>query len=390
MHLHMNNIKPKLLFIGPLPPPYSGPELSMKLFLDSKSLNNAFAISFLQTNFRNNNVNKGKFGLLMVINFFKFFYRLLKELLFNRPDCVYYPVTPTQTGWIGRDLWTILLCKLFKTKVIIHLRGSHFQLNFAHFNTVIKYFIGFALSKVDKAIVQANYLKNQFHPYINLSDVEVLYQAIDLNEFPLGNANEIIEGKILVIGHLTKAKGFTDILKIIPKFATEFPFVKFYFAGNMRKGERGVFFNQFNGATILYEDPFNAEKIILNSDFKRNYCNLGIIEGDEKLKHFQTSDIFLSASYSEGFSRSLLEAMTVGKPLVYSLVGAHKEVLSNQNGIGFVPGDINQLYESLKKMIKNSERKNIGIFNRRQVEIDFSIEKIVEDFKTIILKTLLK
>jgi len=386
----MNNRKPKLLFIGPLPPPYSGPELSMQLFIDSKELNETFNISFLQTNFRSNNVNKGKFGVLMIINFFKFFFKLLKALLCNKPSCVYYPITPTQIGWMGRDLWTILICKLFKTKVIIHLRGSHFQLNFTHFNVIAKQLIGYALSKVNTAIVQANYLKDQFSPFINIENVEVLYQAIDLKEFPAGNAEEIIEGKILVIGHLTKAKGYTDILKIIPKIAADFPFVKFYFAGNMRKGERGVFFNQYNGEKIAYEDPFEAENVILHSAFDKNYCNLGIIEGKDKLKHFQTSDLFLSASYSEGFSRSLLEAMTVGKPLVYSLVGAHREVLSNHNGNGFVPGNSEELYESLKKMLENKERAKIGNYNRKQVEAHYSIEKINEDFRLIILNTLAK
>lgn len=386
----MNNIKPKILFIGPLPPPYSGPELSMQLFLDSKELNETFDISFLQTNFRSNNLNKGKFGVLMVINFFKFFFKLLKALLFNKPSCVYYPITPTQIGWMGRDLWTILICKLFKTKIIIHLRGSHFKLNFTHFNLIAKQLIGYALSKVNTAIVQANYLKTQFNFFINSENVEVLYQAIDINEFPMGNADEIIEGKILVIGHMTKAKGYTDILKIIPKIATEFPLVKFFFAGNMRKGERGVFFNQYNEEKIVYEDPFETEKIILNSDFKINYCNLGIVKGNEKLKHFQSADIFLSASYSEGFSRSLLEAMTVAKPLVYSLVGAHKEVLSNQNGNGFIPGNSEELYGSLKKMLENKERKTIGNFNRKQVEEHYSIEKITQDFKLIILNTLTK
>ena len=69
------------------------------------------------------------------------------------------------------------------------------------------------------------------------------------------------------MGHMTKAKGYTDILKIIPDLCDEFPFVKFYFAGNIRRGERGVFFNQYTGAKIEYEDPFEAEnKLYLNSE----------------------------------------------------------------------------------------------------------------------------
>jgi len=41
------NIKPKVLFIGPYPPPYAGPEMGMKLFLDC-SLKNEFQILYLK------------------------------------------------------------------------------------------------------------------------------------------------------------------------------------------------------------------------------------------------------------------------------------------------------------------------------------------------------
>ena len=71
-------------------------------------------------------------------------------------------------------------------------------------------------------------------------------------------------------------------------------------------------------------------------------------------------------------------------------VGAHREVLSNHNGNGFVPGNSEELYESLKKMLENKERAKIGNYNRKQVEEHYSIEKINEDFRLIILNTLAK
>jgi glycosyltransferase involved in cell wall biosynthesis len=380
--------KKRVLFIGPLPPPFSGPELSMQQFRDSKLLNDTFDITFLQTNFREDNTKKGKFGFAMILNFFKFFSKLLFQLIFKRPKCIYYPITPTQIGWIGRDLWTILLSKFFGVKVIIHLRGSHFKLNFSQFSPLIQKMVSFGLRKVDSAIVQARYLEDQFAPSISKEKVEVLYQAMDLIEFPIESNEVVEEEKILVIGHMTKAKGYTDILKVIPRIVNEFPNVKFYFAGNIRKGERGVFFNQFTGEKINYEDPFEAEQLILNSKYSKNYINLGIIQGKEKLNHLQTSDIFLTASYSEGFSRALLEAMSVGKPLVFTPVGAHREAISNENGKSFIPGDLEGLYKAIKEMLNNKERKLLGLQNRKLVETKFSIEKITFDFKEIINKVL--
>lgn len=382
--------KPKILFIGPTPPPYSGPELSMQQFLESETLNTAFDIKFLKTNFRTDNTKKGKLDLSMLTNFFIYFSKLLKLLITNKPKCVYYPITPTQIGWIGRDVWTILLSKLFGAKVIIHLRGSHFKLNFQQFNGLIKKMVGISLKKVDCAIVQANYLKDQFQPFVPEHKMAVLYQAMDIEQYAKSDDSQIEEGKILVMGHMTKAKGYTDILKIIPQICQEFPWATFCFAGNIRKGERGVFYNQFTGEKITYEDPFEAEAKILNSEHKKNYVNLGIISGEDKMKHLQSTDIFLTASYSEGFSRSLLEAMSMGKPVVFTPVGAHKEVFKDKvHGFSFVPGELEQLKKALQEALRNNEkRRAIGEENRAYVVSNFSIEKIANDFKIIISNTL--
>jgi glycosyltransferase involved in cell wall biosynthesis len=385
-----NRKKPKILFIGPTPPPYSGPELSMQQFIESETLNEAFDIKFLKTNFRKDNTKKGKLDLSMLSNFFVYFSKLLRLLMFNRFSCVYYPITPTQIGWVGRDAWTILLSKVFGAKVIIHLRGSHFKLNMQTFNKIVKRIVGFSLKRVDSAIVQAEYLNDQFQPYIDNSKVSVLYQAMDINEYSDNHSTEIEDGKILVMGHMTKAKGYTDILKIIPYIYEAYPYLKFYFAGNMRKGERGVFYNQYTGKKIQYEDPFEAEQHMLQSKYSGNYVNLGVISGDEKMKHLQSTAIFLTASYSEGFSRSLLEAMAMGKPVVYTPVGAHREVFEHGvHGYTFVPGDLEQMKAGLTALLANeSKRLEIGRTNRSYVVSNFSIERIASEFKSIIFKTL--
>src|SRR5690606_13886733 len=137
--------------------------------------------------------------------------------------------------------------------------------NVSRFQPPLRCLVGLSLKKVDAAIVQAYYLKDQFVPYVHADRVYVLYQAMDFNEFPLSREERVVPRMVLFVGHLTKAKGYTDVVKVIPRVARVFPDVLFCFAGAMRSGERGVFFNQATGERILYEDPFIAEKTILNS-----------------------------------------------------------------------------------------------------------------------------
>ena len=378
----------KLLFIGPIPPPLSGPELSMQEFLNSKLLNEKYNINFLKTNFRKKNSNKGKFGISMIFNFFKYFIRLIKILISKKPHLVYYPITPTMIGWVGRDIWTILISKVFGCKVLIHLRGSHFSLNFEEFNKLVKILVAFSLKKVDHAIVQANCLRNQFEPNINPKNVSVLYQSMNFELFKPFKSKTNSKINILTVGHMTNAKGFNDVIKVIPKVAQKYPNVIFNFAGELRTGERGVFFNQFSGKRLKYEDPVKAERQIMNSKFSKNYKNLGLINGAVKSKIFNQCDIFLSASYSEGFSRSLLEAMAFAKPIVFTPVGAHREVYSINNGNFFEPGNISMLENAILNLIEDINREKIGKSNRIYAKSNFNVEKICLDFSKIINKVI--
>ena len=153
--------KAKVLFIGPFPPPYSGPELSTKQLLES-DLKNQFDIIFLNTNVRKDNSKKGKVDLSAFLSVITFNLKLFKRLLFKRPDIAYHLVTPTEIGWLGRDIWFIFQCKLFGVKRVIHFRGSHLDINYKTFKSISKKLIKYACKSVDAAIVQSDCLRGQF------------------------------------------------------------------------------------------------------------------------------------------------------------------------------------------------------------------------------------
>lgn len=95
----------RVLFIGPYPPPYSGPEMGMKLFLES-SLQEKYSISFLCTNVRKSNKNKGRFGLAMVFAFARFFSILLWKLVTRSPQgCLLS--NHCHSNWLGRKRRTL-------------------------------------------------------------------------------------------------------------------------------------------------------------------------------------------------------------------------------------------------------------------------------------------
>ena len=381
--------KIKILMIGPYPPPYSGPEISMKLFLDSR-LKDEFDLHFLKTNFRKDNVKKGRFDIAMVVAFWVFFSKLLCELTFHRPDLVYYPITPTILGWIGRDALVLILCRIFRIKSVIHLRGSHFRLNFNTFNPYVQKLIRFATRDVAVGIVQADYLHDEFSVILPPDRIKTLYQAIDTKNFPfkVKKFDTNSKKKVLFVGHLTQAKGFCDLLEAIPKVLKQCPETEFQFAGNMRRGERGVFFNQFSGQRLVYADPFAAESRLLENISPSCYRNLGIIIGEKKMKYFHEADVFVMPSYSEGFSRALLEALSMGKAVVYTPVGAHREIMEDGvNGVEVLPGDVAGLAGAIVGLLKNPDKcMQIGKENSQYARTRFDINLIVNSLSEIFRK----
>jgi len=153
--------KQQILFVGPLPPPFAGPEIAMVTLLESP-LNDQFKIDILKTNVRQSNKDKGRLDVHMIWAFFSFIFRLSRALFFQKPKLVYYFVTATQMGWMGRDIWCIFLTKLFGSKIVIHMRAGHFMSNYRQMPSFSQTIIKLACGKVSKAFVQGESLKNQF------------------------------------------------------------------------------------------------------------------------------------------------------------------------------------------------------------------------------------
>ncbi len=368
---------PTALFIGPLPPPYSGPEMGMKLFLES-GLKEEFEISFLRTNVRRSNVRKGRLDPAMVLAFFNFVTRLVVKLLRDRPDVAYYPITATQVGWIGRDLWCLGLCRLFRVPVVIHLRAGHFKLNFQSFRPWVRRRVERACGRVAAAVVQADYMAEQFSGLVPQECIHCIYQAIESSHYENPDLDRYEPGEVLFVGHLTQAKGYCDLLRAVGPVAERHETFRLLVAGTMRRGERNVLYDQTTGEPLRYEDPFAVEAEFVAGPHAAKYTNLGVVGPDELRGHLASCDLFVLPSYSEGFSRALVEAMCMGKPVIYTPVGAHKEVLKDGiDGLEVPTGDIDALAKAIDRLLADRElRDRIARHNYRRVRADFDISVI--------------
>lgn len=97
----------------------------------------------------------------------------------------------------------------------------------------------------------------------------------------------------------------------------------------------------------------------------------GMIEQSDVCKYLAVSDAFVLASKNDASPKALNEAMNFSLPIVVSKgVNTAKELLlEGKNGFVFEPGDVNALYDCLKKLILDrTTAKQMGMVSREIVE----------------------
>lgn len=374
----------RVLVVGPLPPPYAGPELSMKAFLESP-LKDKYDLHHLSTNVRSSNAEKGRLGIRLIVAFASFVTRLLVSLVWIRPHIVYTYVTATRMGWIGRDVWCIALSRLFRAKVVVHMRAGHLVHRLKKATRFEKAIIAWAGRRVSFGLVQSPSLASQFEGIVPPDRIAVVPNMIDTKRYAEVKPSSDGRLRLLFLGHLTTAKGYCEILRVMPHVAGIHPSVLFQFAGTKKKKERNVLHNQQTGALLPDHDPEEVFERLINGRFEKNYAYLGVLSEPEKITAIQECDVFVLPSFSEGFSMAILEAMSIGRPVVCTSVGAMQDFFqTGRNGEMIPPGDTKALQDAILRLLDDAAyRRQCGEENARYVRECFSQPAVAKEYERV-------
>ena len=101
---------------------------------------------------------------------------------------------------------------------------------------------------------------------------------------------------------------------------------------------------------------FDKAKIFLKYSNIQNVYLFG--NKTDVFKYLYESDLFLSTSLYEGHPISILEAMSIGLPIVASKVTGNIDTVKvNYSGFFYKLGDINEACNCIERIMKNSELK---------------------------------
>jgi glycosyltransferase involved in cell wall biosynthesis len=177
------------------------------------------------------------------------------------------------------------------------------------------------------------------------------------------------------IGRLTREKGFAYLLEAFAQLVPQFPHVRLLIVGGELKTD---------------PDPFEAE-LLQRAD------ELGIRDRitftgfrDDIPELLGLMDIFTLPTYfGEGLPRSILEAMSMGLPIVTTDIrGCREAVKPDLNGFIVPPRDPEQLARALERLLANPAlRQQFGQASRDRVETiydeRFVFQRLVEAYRDL-------
>lgn len=250
------------------------------------------------------------------------------SLLFNRNIKIVHIHTASYNSF-KRSSYFVLLAKCFKKKVVLHIHGGAFK---EYYKTNPKW-IKNTLQKVDKVVALTESWKSFFQDEVCLSNVVVINNIVPS---PQIKAIEK-DGKfhLLFLGAINEQKGIFDLVEVI----------------NQHK-------NEWRGKLILHiggnQDVERLQNYISNNILFDLIKYEGWVSGEKKIELLNICDVFILPSYIEGLPISILEALSYGKPVITTPVGGIPEVVNDQNGFLFTPGDLKALAKIIGSLLDNS------------------------------------
>lgn len=367
----------KTLIVGPLPPPYHGVAVMIKWLVEGLSKRNGFSFIHLNTQDPQKNEGFGKFNPRNSWFALKSILLLIKFLLREEIEVVYIPISQNFWGFARDSLFVLISGFLFRRKVVVHLHGGYFKMFFTKSSWLRKKYIKFVFKYVDRGIVLGYCLKHLLEDVLPYDKIDVVYNGVDAEPFDKIESNKERNGKfrILFAGLLEESKGYFDLIKVVPILKGHYPDIEVFLAGRW----------QANG----FKDK--VQSYVQENNIETQVKFLGVVTGEEKIKLFTSSDVFVLPTYFylEGQPVVILEAMAASLPVIATDRGSIKEMIFHEeNGFIISPRSPHRIAEKIALLIEDENlRKSMGEKSHRIVKEKFTLDHYVDDVVRVIEKS---
>ncbi len=364
-------MKPKILMVGPFPPPFGGLGNNMSLLLRS-DLSRRYDLDLLRTSKHVRHVKVSQADIWSFPYLVWNSLRMVGRLIRRRPRLVYMKST-SDTGFI-RDAVLMAIARLFGLKVICHLHGRPMGRLFAESGFWPRQ-VARAMRMASVTIVLSPGLKTIFGRMFPGQPIVVLPNVVDVSAIA---PPRLRAGpgpvRILFVGRLSRDKGAFDLLEV---------------AGRLRQTDPDFRIDLVGIAETESEERWIRERTA-ELGLGEHLVFHGYRSGADKAALFAGADIFFLPTYAEIFPNVLLEAMAAGLPIVTTDVPVIPEMVTEDvHGFLRKPGDIEGFVTALSALVRDPERRRaIGRTNRTDAENRYDVPVAVETLSSLFEKVM--
>lgn len=126
------------------------------------------------------------------------------------------------------------------------------------------------------------------------------------------------------------------------------------------------------------------EEMVSKLDLVDKVCLAGYLQGEELMRLYRKSTVFVLPSAMEGLSLALLEAMSFGTPIIVS-ASAHCGVIQDEvNGLIFRSDDVNDLARKIVWLFENPEKSvKLSVNAKLKLEQEYSLAMVAPKLEKV-------
>lgn len=281
-----------------------------------------------------------------------------------------------------------------QAKIVLHLHSDFLPL----FDPVM---VEQHLRSVDLVIGCSDYLANQVRKYLPHIPCKTLYNGVNIHHFTVPRDNDDREVKekdikqILFVGRISPEKGVHILIGAFNKVVSRYPQVQLKLVGSENALVPWYTLDredpQIQNIFPYYQGSYRShlqERIA--STAASSVFFLGKIPHFELFEYYQQADIFIFPSvWNEAFGMPIIEAMSMGLPVIATHGGAFPELVEDgKTGLLVERGDADALAEAmLRLLVDDNLRKAMGEAGRQRAvekfDWDHQAEKLLHHYHAI-------
>lgn len=304
----------KILFIGQFPPPLHGASIMNSYVINSEIIRSNFNIDYINLQFAKSVKELNEFSFLKVFKAFFYGFVIVKRIITQRPDLVYFNLTPKGFAFY-RDALYVFLLKLLRRRIVFHLHSKGIKNN-ARKSFLKKYLYKWVFLNTYVICLSKNVTDDiaevyKSSPFIVPNGIKVRPHSNEVKHHSDGSIPQI-----LYLSHYLRSKGILVLIEAL-----------------------GILYNQgylFNARLVGPTADLNVEfleNIITNQNLTEVVKVIGPLYGDDKYLEFQKADIFVFPTYNDAFPLVILEATEFSLPVISTYEGGIPDiVIDNETG----------------------------------------------------------